>query len=80
MNAEKRHDSETMPYLDDQVGALLLPPKPPPVGTVRLLLPEGCTWSVRQLAHLVQIDIVITTKQPRESWAAKLRRLMAATR
>lgn len=53
------HDPKTMPHEDPEAGAVLLPPRPPPPGTVRMLIPHGCTWSARQVPHAVQIDVVL---------------------
>lgn len=44
---------------EDDRAALLLPPSPPPLGTIRLLIGAGCTWTVRRVADATQVDLTM---------------------
>lgn len=47
--------------LDADPGALLLPSSPPP-STVRVLIPNGCTWTSRDVPGATRIDITLTPR------------------
>jgi hypothetical protein len=61
--------------LDAEAGALLLPPEPPPPGTVRLLFAKGTTWSMREGASSMQLDVKIMPET--KSWTARLKGLLS---
>jgi hypothetical protein len=49
------------PPLEDSRGALLIPPTPPEPGTIRVLIPHGCTWTSREVPGATQLDIRLAT-------------------
>lgn len=46
-------------------GALLMPPSPPEPGTIRVLIAAGCTWTSREVPGATQLDITLVSPSTR---------------
>lgn len=78
MRTEKSDDSKNMSFVDAEAGAMLLPPKPPPPGVVRVEFAKGSTWSVHEGTWVVQVDIKVGPAE--KGWREKLKRLVTKSR
>jgi hypothetical protein len=57
MPSENSQDPKDPSARNAEAGALLLPPRPPPPGTVRILFAKDSTWTMRKKGSVVQLDV-----------------------